>query len=88
MKQQHSLGNDWEYLLASSMTSEEEPVEALLVSLVLVESPGASGERWVMLSSDLVLPEIIPCLPNSFQLLFRCIDRWTEKECMCSWTAS
>lgn len=66
VKQQHNLGNDWEYQWASAVTSEAEPIESLLVSLVMAEFPGADGERWVMLPSDRVLPEMIPRRPNSF----------------------
>lgn len=54
VKQQHSPGNDWGYQWASAVTSEAEPIESLLVSLVMAESPGAGGERWVMFPSDRV----------------------------------
>lgn len=33
-----------------------------------MESPGAGGEKWVFLPPHLVLPEIMPLLPNSFSL--------------------
>ena len=55
----------WGCQLASTVPSEAGPIESLLVFLVMMESPGTGGERWVML---LVLPEMMPHIPNNFSL--------------------
>lgn len=91
MKQPHTLYSCWEYQyqLASTDPSEAEPIESLLVFLVMVESCG-----WRKLghapSPYLVLPEVIPHLPNSFNL---CLDVQMDglgpkRKCRCPGTAS
>lgn len=57
--------------MASVVTPEAKPVESLLIFLVIVDLVGQVEKDGSCSHPHLVLPEMVPCLPNSFSL---CLD--------------